>query len=360
MRQPRRFEDIDQPWIAGVLEHAGVSGASVAEVSVEDIGGAGRGYLSGVARVRVAYDGTARGAPESVIVKLPTDHEGHLDIALSMNAYEREMRFYREIAKSSPLRVPACYFAEMDRDAGTALLVMEDAKAWTAGDQVYGLSRDDVEATILAIAGFHARWWCAPELAGLDWVPKTLLDFETSFAEGWPGFFDEYSHFLSAEGRRIGHALAASGQAMQRAVDRPPRTLVHGDLRADNLMFEGPAPGERVLLLDWQLMTRSMAALDPARLICGSLETSLPSEDYKALVGLWHGALLAAGVEDYGEAAAWRDFRVGILHALYFPVCFHGAVSHEGARAVRFLEAQIHRMFRVAEECQALTGLDGA
>ncbi len=359
MQLIRTFEEIDRPWVAAVLDGAGLPGAAVSAVSVEDIGGDGRGFLSGVARVHISYgDGQAAG-PESVIVKLPTVLEANLDLGLSMNAYEREMRFYRDIAGSSPIRVPACFLAEMDRESRTALIAIEDAKAWIAGDQVYGLSRDDAEATISAIAAFHARWWGDPALAQLDWVPDRLLDVEGPFAENWPAFVEEYSHFLTAEGRRIGDALAASGPAMARAVDDAPRTLVHGDLRADNLMFDGPAPGDRVMVLDWQLMTKSLAAFDIARLICGSLETALPRAEYRKLVGLWHAGLRAGGVEDYGEAEAWRDFRVGILQALYFPVCFHGLVSHEGARAVRFLEAQIHRFFRAAEECQALAGLEG-
>lgn len=349
-------EEIDRPWLAALLRDAGLLGeaVSVQDFAVQDLGGAGRGFLSGVLRVRLSYDAPAPNAPTSLVVKLPAADPDHRTLGVSLQAYERELRFYREIATTTPVRAPHCFLTL--GDGGSAVLIIEDASAWTPGDQVFGLSLAQVEDTLGEAAKLHAHWWEAPDLQDLDWLPRTPFDFRSMFAERWPGFLTEYGHFLSSGGQDLGHALAASGPALQAAVEAAPVTLAHCDLRADNLMFDGPG-GEPVMLLDWQLLSRSMAALDVARLVSGSLETALPQAGYEAIVAKWHAQLLALGVEGYPIATAWRDFRVAVLHVLYMPVCFHGDVSHEGARAVRFLEAQIQRTFRVAEEVSALEAL---
>ncbi len=349
-------EEIDGPWLTAMLREAGFLGeeGGVQDFALEDLGGVGRGFLSGVVRVRLTYDAPAPDAPKSLIVKLPAADPDHRALGVTFQAYERELRFYRDLAKTTPVRAPHCF--QTLGDGGSAVLIIEDAELWTPGDQVYGLSLAQVENTLQEAAKLHAHWWGAPELEGYHWLPRSPFDFRTIFAERWPGFLAEYGHFLSPGGQGLGHQMAASGPALQAAVEAAPVTLAHCDLRADNLMFDGP-DGEPVMILDWQLMSRSMAALDVARLVSGSLETALPQAAYKKIVAKWHGQISALGVEDYPFETAWRDFRVAVLHVLYMPVCFHGDVSHEGARAVRFLEAQIQRSFRVAEEVAAIDAL---
>ncbi len=356
-RQIESVDDIDATWLTVLLRHAGLldGATAVSDFALHNLGGQGRGFLSGVTRVELRFSGEAPAVPESLVIKLPAVEADRRALGIDMQAYERELRFFRDIAPVTPVRVPQCYVSM--GEAGTALLVMEDGRLWTPGDQVFGLTGAQVENTLREVAKLHAHWWQAPKLTDMDWLPRSPLDFRSIFAQHWPGFLEEYGHFLSASGRALGDRMAASGPALQAAVEAAPATLVHSDLRADNLLFDGPG-GEPVMLLDWQLFCRSMAVLDVARLVSGSLERALPSSGYRALVEVWHTSLLRHGVRDYDLDRAWQDFRVGILHVLYWPVCFHGAVSHEGARAVRFLEAQIHRTFRVAEEVAAIEALE--
>ncbi len=125
------------------------------------------------------------------------------------------------------------------------------------------------------------------------------------------------------------------------------------------MMVDGPEADDPLMVLDWQMLARTMGAFDPARVVCGSLESALPERGYFAYAERWHRRLVGLGVENYSLDEAWRDFRVGLLNALYIPVCFHSNISHEGARAIRLLEALTHRMFRAAEECNAMASLEG-
>lgn len=353
----RSLDEITIDWLRGVLRHAGfeTSADRLIGVEVDGFGADGRGFMSHVVRVELVYDDDA--APGSVIVKLPPVDATRFRLGASINAFQREMRFYRDIAPNSPVCVPKCYYAGGDETTGAAVIVLGDAKAWQPANQILGLKHEQAEATIDMIAAFHARWWEAPELGGLEWVPGHAFDYDTAFATSWPDFVKEYRHWLTAEAIRIGDRLASSGAALGSAVDRSPRTLVHCDLRADNLMIDGPDPSRPVMLLDWQILSRTMGAIDPARLVCGSLETALSADGYRAYAQRWHRQLVSGGVSGYSDDEAWRDFRVGLLNALHIPVCYHSNISHEGTVGIRLLEAQVHRMFRAIEECNALGAL---
>lgn len=354
-----QIDRITPAWMEDLLRRSGaLPTARLRSMTLDSLVSAGRGFMSRVVRAELDYEGSTEGAPASVIVKLPSDDRARFELGQSVRTYEREMRFYSELAASTPVRVPVCYYAADDAVLGSPVIVMEDAKDWTTPDQVYGLTKAQVERVLHEVAGLHAHWWDCPELDERTWIPTQPWPVRALFEPAWPEFREGHAGWLSKSDFAFGDRLAQSCAALEIAMARPPRTLVHCDLRADNLMLDGPGANDAVMLLDWQVIARTMAGLDVARLVCGSLECGLPQSGYRALCGLWHQRLIDLGVTGYSEAEAWRDFRVGLLLALSIPICFHSNLSHEGARAIRLLEALTHRMFRVAEECDALESLE--
>ncbi len=364
MQDPELAAQIDRitpEWIEALLHSSGAlpETAAVRRIDLGNPLNADRGFLSRVLRVTPDYEGAPPEAPTSLIIKLPPSDKERFALGESVHAYEREIRFYSELSALIPVRVPSCYYAAVDATLGATVIVIEDAKDWQLPDQIYGLSQARVERVLSEIAGLHAHWWEAPELDELTWVPHLPWGYADNFPAAWPAFQSHYEGWLSPADRRFGDRLAEAAGAVERALARAPQTLAHCDLRADNLMLDGPGTDDEVMILDWQAVSRTMAGLDTARLVCGSLDRALPQSGYRALCGYWHRQLLARGVKGFNEAEAWRDFQAGLLFALSIPVCFHSNLSHEGARAVRLLEALTHRMFRVAEECDALACLEG-
>src|SRR5207253_5419777 len=124
---------------------------------------------------------------------------------------------------------------------------------------------------------------------------------------------------VGAAGRAVGERLLGGGAAWVEAeIERRPRTVVHSDLRADNLLFGTPGSDDAVLIVDWQIAIRSMGAFDVARLMGGS---ELPGErrgHQFEVLRAWHQALRESGVDDYAYDDAVRDFRLGALAALSF------------------------------------------
>src|SRR5215813_1771821 len=159
MNHPRTIEGISAPWLTDVLRGAGIlRRATFRAVDVHAIG-EGLGFLSGRARVTISYDQTEEGAPASVVVKLPASIKECIAFAESTHAYEREIRFYREVAPRTPIRVPRMFATIMEPADDVFVLVMEDLKGLTVGDQVIGMSRAQVLAAVRTIAPLHALWW---------------------------------------------------------------------------------------------------------------------------------------------------------------------------------------------------------
>lgn len=340
--------DLSPTRLTDVLRGAGVLGRGrVASARAEPIGGEA-GLLSTTVRVHLEYAGDARGAPPSVVVKGESEREVARAFAARLRAFEREVRFYREVAPRSPLRLAELYFAD-DRP-GHGALVMEDLSGRRAGDQLGGLTADRAQATVAEIARLHAAWWNSPALGRLSWMPADPLRSDEDFALAWPLFRERYAERLGPEAMAVAEARAPARDAIRDAVARRPRTIAHGDLRGDNVMF---GPGEDVVLIDWQLSLRTLGALDTARLIAGS---EVPAERHgheMEAFAAWYEALRAAGVDDYPWEEALDDLRLGLLAYLDIPICWHrNAVAH-GGREAALIDAVIERAFDLALTIEA-------
>ena len=84
---PRVMSEVTAEWLSSVLD------CRVASIRVEIIG-AGEGFMGQLARVHL----TGTGCPSSVIVKMPTADPGGQMIGQMMRVWEREHRFYTEVA----------------------------------------------------------------------------------------------------------------------------------------------------------------------------------------------------------------------------------------------------------------------
>ncbi len=187
---PARIEDVDERWIEDILADAGLlRDARVTRVEQRVIGEE-KGFLSVTARVAIDYDGAADGAPRSLVVKIEPPAGQFRDAERRVDAFEREIRFYRELAPGLTLRLPRVVFADARGD-GSAL-VMEDLTALECADQLHGLRHEQVVATVRAIARLHAAYWSDDARGALVWMPEHDHFFDDGFVEHWPRFVETY------------------------------------------------------------------------------------------------------------------------------------------------------------------------
>ena len=109
---PRHVSEISAAWLDEILRDDGATQSHVVGVESKVIG-EGIGYLSSVARVKLTYDdpkAIERGAPASVVVKIEPECDEFRRMGQEFHAFEREIRFYREIASRVKIRLPKIYF----------------------------------------------------------------------------------------------------------------------------------------------------------------------------------------------------------------------------------------------------------
>jgi hypothetical protein len=95
-----------------------------------------------------------------------------LIVGNALGIYEREVRFYAELAGSVPIRVPECYFGRID-DTGSILL-LEDIRDLQVGDQVAGITEREAERIVDALAALHATFWEHQDLESMKQSVRDL------------------------------------------------------------------------------------------------------------------------------------------------------------------------------------------
>jgi hypothetical protein len=312
---------IDARWMTEAMEEAGIArGATVAAVEFE--GFVGTGQMSRNARLKLTWDGEAGDRPTSVVGKFPSDDETARTSAVDAGLYYHEYAFYRELAPGLDVRTPACYVARYDDDTGGFVLLLEDMLGSEQGNQLTGLSVDEVALGIEQAVGLHAPRWGDPALSGLAALAPTddgraaLLDnyYGATYRPGLerlgPRLEDDVIDLVARFAPVVARWSAGTGT---------PQTIVHNDFRADNFLF-GRAPGAPLLVIvDWQTTSKSIGLADVAYLIGGALEPAERAMVERDLVEDYRRRIVARGIP-YTADDCWRDYRWGSLWGLIISV----------------------------------------
>ena len=160
-------------------------------------------------------------------------------------------------ANSPPFGIPRLYFGAID-ETGLCNLLLEDLSGSArAGDQIAGCSIPEAASVVRELAGFHRTYLNAPDALDFDWLtrPKLLLP---AYAKGASVLREWLGNRISAEEIDV---IERSAVWRTFWLDTRPaqRTLIRGDARPDNILFEVTAEGSRACLIDWQ----SLASGDP-------------------------------------------------------------------------------------------------
>ncbi len=309
---PTTPSSITASWLGRALAAGGVNATSLREVDASRIG---TGLIGDSYRLTLSWEGEAPiGAPASLVAKLPAEDATSRATGVGLRNYEREVRFYREIASTMGIRLARSWAAEWDETDGSFVLVLEDLAPAEVGDQLRGCTEHEADAVIDAAARMHAAHWDGPELAEYaSWMSGPADDERAgqlallwSFA--WPQFVERHESRLTPQARELGDRFGSSiGSWVQ---DRArPFTVVHGDFRTDNMLFGGTTDRPTVVPVDWQTPAIGSGVGDIAYFIGASLLPDIRRAHEERLVRRWFDGLVAAGVRDYPWAMCWREYR---------------------------------------------------
>jgi len=352
---PDKIDDITTEWLTSALQDSGAIKCPIASAEFERIG-EGRGNLSAILKCRLQYDAPTGGEPPAVVVKIEPESGRFRESVEFSHGFEREIRFYEEVAPLAPIRLARFFYGAYDEHK--AVMILEDLGSLESQSQIRGLDNADTLAVTRQIARLHARFWDNDALERFGWMPVHDERLTLNYAEYWDRFVDLYGLRIGKDAVALGNRLRDSLDWLRNELTTRPRTVIHGDLRADNLFFGASDAQDGVIIYDWQLCTRSLGALDLARLLGGSEPPAERRAHHMETFTGWHETLLAEGVSDYPLDAALADFRLGVLTHLCTPVRIFSLTGadpegHQG----QFLDAVATRFFASALEVDAAARL---
>ena len=294
---------------------------SAVRVAPLEIGPSYHGNLGRVELLEVS----GADAPASLVAKLVSDSQAARDLGVGMGIYLREALFYEHLALSTRLRPPACYGTAYDLEVGLSAILLEDLSDLETGVQASGYTPERARATVLQLADQHAAFWGDDAITGLAWLPvwnqpEMVAFVDNGFAQVWPACQALVAGHLSPDDIEIGNRLAANVGALMAAIAEPPITLLHGDARYDNLLFDPTDSSVPPRTVDWQFVAAGRGVQDIAYFLTQSGEAYIAAAQERELVAAYHAHLVENGVTEYGAEACWDDYRRFALYSLVYPL----------------------------------------
>ena len=302
--------EVTPRWLSEVL---GVDGR---QVSVTDavLTPIGTGQTGATYRIGVRYGTPAPGLPDSFVVKLSAQEAAVRDrVALS---YRSEHAFYTEVADTLAVPLPRCYHCAISDDGTRFVLLLADMAPARQGDQIRGCSPAEARLAVTALAGLHGPRWCDPDWLGFTGTVMPKADEPTARGLGEITIMAAGSTVEKLGDRMTPADRETVLKSAERIADwllaAPERfSLLHGDYRLDNLLFDPTRSA--VTVVDWQTLAVGLPARDLAYFVATSLHPDERAAAERALVQNYHLALTGYGVGDYDAETCWQDYRSGML-----------------------------------------------
>jgi hypothetical protein len=311
-------DEVSVAWMDGVLSGAGIAPAG----ALESLQGTsiGTGKVGEIVRYALRWRAGVA-APASVVGKFASRDAASRQAGLRTGTYVREVSFYRRLAQSVRLPVPACYGVELDPESGSFVLVLEDLTPARQGDQLKGCTLDEAALALEALPGLHAPHWGSPALARESW-----LGVRSQSASGLGAIYDALVEPFAARfaARLAAEVIAAARRLRGRvpawiARDAEPYTLLHGDYRSENMLFGAADARFALAVVDWQTVAIGPGLSDVAYFLGASLPVELRRKHEVELLRGYCASLAAHGIElDWSRC--WNEYRTHAFAGLHMAV----------------------------------------
>lgn len=297
--------DITDDWWAAIL------GRAPSRWGWEPIG---TGQVGDSVRFTLEFAGET--APMTLAGKFAAADPSSRGTAAMLGLYAKEVRFYRDLAAQLPIRTPKVLYADMADDGASFCLIFEDLGPARGGNQIAGCSVEDARAVIAQAAALHAPSWHNEDILALDWLQpaaSAAAQVKALYPQAQATFRERYRDTLEPEFMALCDELAE----ITAATDRPAQrvSLVHGDFRLDNVLFDIKGGAEPVAVLDWQTLTIGNGLTDIGYFLGCGIGDGLRRAHEGELLALYCDQMTARGVP-LSIDAIWGDYVLGALHGV--------------------------------------------
>src|ERR1700752_46976 len=304
--------DLTAAWLA-----AAIGAGPIPDFSAERIG---TGQMSWCYRVRLNYADGETAGPESVVLKVAATDPESRQTGLAMGLYEREVRFYGDIAPGLAGAIAPCQHAAIDTATGAFDLLLGDAGPAVVGDEIAGATTEQARLAVVELGRLHGPLLGDASLAEAPWLNRDAPLNQAMITQLHAGFIERYGDQIAPEHRMVCERLVAAfdGYLAQESEQGRIQGLVHGDYRLDNMLF-GTAEAERALtVVDWQTVSWGPALTDLSYFLGCALRTQDRREHYDVLLRASHEALgpgAPISLAEVGEGVR-RQSLFGVMMAI--------------------------------------------
>ena len=316
-----------------------------------------------LARLHLSFDQSQSTLPSTLIAKLHAPDEPMRTKTRPFTPDKHEILFYQQLANEIPLRIPHCYYSAMNVNDGKYIRVLEDFAPAKAGDQIRGSTAKKTALALRAIAGFHAHWWQNEKLEEFDWLTSSSTDSNSvncwileQYRKAFPIFVDKTGNLLTDAVKTFGEQLPEklTNNPQHR---KPPRTVVHGDFRLENVFFGASLGKSGFAVIDWQDISRGEGVWDVAWFIGGCLQvTSERQVEERHLLKIYHKTLKTNGVSGYTFDACWNDYRLAMSRYFVQAVLMIASLNPENDRENRLAQAVAERFIAAITDLHLIDG----
>lgn len=310
---PGRPTDVTPDWLSAALS----TGGQAVRVGGLDIVPVGTGQTGATYRITATYEANLTGVPETFVIKLPVQDDA-VKSGVTLG-YLSEVALYARVADKMAVPTPRCFYSGIANEGADFALLLEDMSPAVQGDQIAGSTAEQARVAVTALAGLHGPSWCDPTWLDLAEIAMPKPGDEPAIQ----GFGDIarmavdmtleklHPHIDAADRETATAAMSVVTPWLMAERDR--YSLMHGDYRLDNLLFDPQT--NRVTVVDWQTMGIGLPTRDLSNFTATSLQPELRAAIEEQLVDDYHRTLLGYGVTGYDRETCWRDYRLGMLQA---------------------------------------------
>ena len=364
---PRTIDHVNEAWLSNLL------GATVTGYDVRFLEG---GVISDAFLLNAITYSDGDG-PKSLVLKLANAVDDRREFAVMNNSYLKEVRFFQQLADDMPLRTPEIYHIAEDGKDNIEFfaIAMEDLTTHSlVFDQVEDPPNEAFTRKInLESAGMHARYW-ESDLLQADWLAlpddkyefalhlacRGCVEHKDDYIVQWEQQFGVNPYDGYEDVGRISEITA--GPTASQLVDHlheilssRPRTLIHGDLRADNIFRTHPSAGlsvedSKITYIDWQIIQPGPIGPEFTQAWQHSLPVELRRKDLDFLQE-YHTRLvqLQPAAAAYTYETLVEDYKIGFI--LWWQALMTLAMANlpgfstpEGQRNRRLWETAMYKM----------------
>jgi Ecdysteroid kinase-like family len=298
--------DLTAEWLTAAL------GAPVVDFSAQRIG---TGQMSECYRVTLSYADGAHAGPASVVLKVAAGDPTSRQTGLALGLYEREVRFYTDIAPRLSGPIAGCHHAAIDTETGIFDLLLDDAAPAEVGDEIRGATVEQALLAATELGRVHGSARAAGDLTDVGWLDRADPPVTGELlGHLYAAFTDRYAEVMTEQQRTVCDRLVASFEDWLATEAQGPLGLVHGDYRLDNMLFGQAGAARSLTVVDWQTVTRGPAFTDLAYFVGCALDPDVRRATIDAVVE----AYLAGVGAEAGLTAA--DVREGVRRQSFFGV----------------------------------------